>query len=184
MAREPRPITHEIADCLPTVKSIPTATHWEPCWVIGTNSESYDVEIVCDNTICRNVPKRFVRQIKISKSKLWSDTKVCYLRQIMIQIKEEILQGKVMPGTYMQSAVKLFQKRFPSMKRNQIASKWNDMVERGFERAVVSTKNQVPKVSSEAVTTTLTTSRNWSDIEHNILKAIWRVFLCEERDRS
>ena len=59
MSREPEPhqVTHEIVDCIPTVKSIPEGTHWEPCWVVDTNSECYDVEIVCDNTIVHNVPR-------------------------------------------------------------------------------------------------------------------------------
>ena len=172
MSREPRQVTHEIADCLSTVKSIPEGTHWEPCWVVGTNVECHDVEIVCDNVIVHNVPKRFVRQIKISTNRLWSDSKVRHLRQIMIRIKEEILQGNVMPGSYIQSAVELFQKSYPSMSRKQIDNKWNDMVDRGRERAVVSKKNREMKVSSETVTTTVKTDRPWTSVEYDVLVGI------------
>ena len=58
------------------------------------------------------------------------------------------------------------------MSRKQIDNKWNDMVDRGRERAVVSKKNGVLKVSSETVTTTVTTGRTWTSVEHDVLMGI------------
>ena len=95
---ETRRITHEVANCLPTVKTIPDWTQWEPCWIVGDVSDCYDVQIVGDNDIVKNVPKRFVREIKVSTSKLWPLLKVFHLRKVMNQTRAQILEGTHLNG--------------------------------------------------------------------------------------
>ena len=160
MHREPRTVTHEVADCLPTVKNIPDSAQWEPCWVIATHLESFDVKIVCDGTVV-NVPLRFVRPLKVSASKLWPGAKVQTLRRVMTQIRSNILEGTVMPGEYMKHAAQLVQLKYPTTTRKQIVNKWGRMVDQGRVRAVVSKNPEATVTASGGATavTSLTTGR-------------------------
>ena len=59
-----------VSDCNPDEVVAPADAKWEPCLVLRTNKRSYDVQILTDNGLveAKNVPKRFVRQLKIAKA--------------------------------------------------------------------------------------------------------------------
>ena len=174
MSSNPLIATHEVANCQPTVVKIPSSTIWEPCLILQANADSFDVQIICDTEIVQTVPKRFVRPIRIAKSKLWSEAKVKLLQRVVQQVRLSILKGSVMPIRYMRLTVDLFKMYYPSMTNKQIANKWNLMVAQGRDRAVVS-KNPRPlrKTAVSAVTTEiLTKGKRWSQAEQTILTQI------------
>ena len=167
--------THEVADCSPTLESAPAVgCKWEPCVILKeVDDGSYDLQIISDVATCANVPKRFVRPLKVSKSKLWTPSKVQFLRQVMAQVRADIVEGTVMPATYMKRAVVLFQKRYKSMSRAQISAKWNYEVDMGRERPIISTANlPLPTPTTDAATATLTKGRVWADAETTVLTDI------------
>ena len=55
--------THEVANCDST-EVVATRNHqWEPCIILRTTKSGFDVKIVSDLQVCKNVPKRFVRSL-------------------------------------------------------------------------------------------------------------------------
>ena len=163
-------VTHEVADCVPTLKKAPASCRWEPCTVLKQNDDdTYDLRIRSDIAVCKGVPKRFVRPVKLSKSKLWCPAKVQELRQVMQKVRSDIQDGTVMPSTYMKHAASLFQAKYPGMSRKAIASKWNYEVVNGRETAILSPETW-PLPTEEHATTvpTRTTGRSWSEVEERI----------------
>ena len=60
MNSNPLIATHEVANCQPTVVKIPSSAIWEPCLILKSNTDSFDVQIICDTEVVQTVPKRFV----------------------------------------------------------------------------------------------------------------------------
>ena len=172
--------THEVANCSPKLKVAPASAVWEPCVVLRTNESTYDVQIICDVDVCKDVPKRFVRELRVSKSQLWCPAKVKSLRAVMQQVRKEICEGAVMPKGYMKRASELLRSMYPGIKPKQIAGRWNREVNCGRELAVVSKINDpLLPVDNETLTTipTLTTGRTWSEAERSVVLDILTGFM-------
>ena len=170
--------THEVANCSPKLKVTPASAEWEPCVVLRTNESTYDVQIICDVDVCKDVPKRFVRELRVSKSQLWCPVKVKSLRAVMQQVRREICEGAVMPAVYMKRASELFTSMYPGIKPKQISNRWNREVNCGRELAVVSKSNEFAVENSTlASNPTLTTGRAWSEAERSVVLDILTGFM-------
>ena len=98
----------------------------------------------------------------------------------MQQVRREILEGSVMPATYMKRASELFRSMYPGIKTKQISNRWNREVNCGRELAVVSKNNDpLPLVENETLVTipALTTGRTWSEAERSVVLDILTGFM-------
>jgi len=163
-------VTHEVADCAPTVKRIPKDVTWEPCSIVSSSVEAYDVRIISDGAIVRAIPKRFVRPHQPFSSQLWTNARIQHLRLSMQKVRMQILEGTVMPGEYLKHAICEIQSEYPQLSRSQIIRRWTRMIEQGRVRAVVS-KGEVllPSLDVESTATRVTKGRIWSEEEQKIL---------------
>lgn len=89
--------THEIAATTPDWKAgVPWLGEWEGCTLLKEKTKSYDVKIVSDGVVCKNIPKMYVRQIansKHSRPKRERKKAKSFLEQA-VDPREKIEEGK------------------------------------------------------------------------------------------